>query len=52
MIRLLLGTLIIGLVSSCAMEDPDTSGVLVDSSRDIEVPEGLTARDIDLNKHL
>ena len=44
--------LISWLVVSCAVgtEEPNTSGVLVDSSREIEVPEGLTARDIDLNK--
>ena len=50
MIRLLLGTLIIRLVNSCAIEDPDASGVLVDPNSDTEVPEGLTARDFDFNK--
>ena len=50
MLKLLLGTLLVGLVSSCAMEKQESSGVLVDQNSDVEVPEGLTAWDIDLNK--
>ena len=50
MLKILLVALLAGLVSSCAMEDPDASGVLVDPNSDTEVPEGLTARDFDFNK--
>ena len=47
--KLLLGTLLVGLVIGCAMEDQESSGVLVDQNSDVEVPEGLTARDFDYN---
>lgn len=52
MLKIISGTLITGLAISCAVgtEEPNTSGVLVDSSREIEVPEGLTAKDFDHNK--
>ena len=50
MLKILLVALLVGLVSSCAMEDPDTSGVLVDPNSDTEVPDWLTASYLDLNK--
>ena len=50
MSKILFGTLMAWLVTSCAMEEPDTAGVLVDPNSDTEVPEGLTARDVDFNK--
>ena len=50
MLKLLFGTLLAGLVSSCAMEDPDASGVLVDPNADTEVPDWITRAYLDLNK--
>ena len=49
MSKILFGMLIAWLVTSCNIEEPNNSGVLVDSSSDIEIPEGLTARDFDHN---
>ena len=50
--KLLLGTLLAGLAVSCAVgtEEPDTAGVLVDSSQEVEVPDWVTAAYLDLNK--
>ena len=48
--KLLLGTLLAGLVVGCAMEDQESSGVLVDSSQEVEVPDWVTAAYLDLNK--
>jgi len=46
-----LGILVAGLVSGCDTEEATPAGVLsVDSTSDTEVPEGLTARDVDHNK--
>ena len=50
MLKILLVALLVGLVSSCAMEDPDASGVLVDPNSDTEVPDWVTAAYLDLNK--
>lgn len=49
-LKLLLGALFTWRVVGCAMEEPDTSGALaVDPNSEIEVPEGLTAKDVDHN---
>ena len=50
MLKLLLGTLLVGLVIGCAMEEQESSGVLVDSSQEVEVPDWVTAAYLDLNK--
>ena len=49
MSKILFGMLIAWLVTSCSIEEPNNSGVLVDPNSDTEVPEGLTARDFDHN---
>ena len=50
MIRSLIGILLAGLVVGCAIEEQQSSGALtVDPNSDTVVPEGLTARDVDLN---
>ena len=48
--KLLLGTLLAGLVVGCAIEEQESSGVLVDQNSDTEIPDWVTAADIDLNK--
>ena len=49
--KAMFGMLVAGLVVGCAIEEPESSGMLsVDSSSDVEVPEGLTAASLDLNK--
>ena len=49
MIKLLNGMLVALLVIGCAMEEPDTSGALtVNPSTSVEVPDGMTAKDVDL----
>ena len=51
MLKLLFGMLLAGLMSNCAMEEPESSGALtVDSSSEIDVPDWLTAAYLDLNK--
>ena len=50
MLKILFGMLIAGLVTSCDMEDPDTSGVLVDPNSDTEVPDWVSIADVDHNR--
>ena len=51
MIRLLLGTLVAWLIVSCAMEKQESSEALsVDPNSEIEVPEWVTAGQLDLNR--
>ena len=50
--KVLLGTLLAGLVVGCAVEEPESSGALsVDpNSNEVEVPDWVTAAYLDLNK--
>ena len=50
MLKILLVALLAGLVSSCAMEEPNDSGVLVDPNSETEVPDWITPAYLDLNK--
>ena len=50
MIKTMFWMLVAGLVVGCAIEEQQSSGALtVDPNSDTVVPEGLTARDVDLN---
>ena len=51
MIRVLFGTLVaVWVVVGCAMEEPDTGGVLVDPNYDVDIPEWLSIQDVDHNR--
>ena len=50
MIRLLLGITVVGLVVSCAPEEPQTTGVLSVNPNRGEAPEGVSIQDVDHNK--
>ena len=50
MLKILLGTLIAWLVTSCSMEEPNDSGILVDNDHEIEVPDWVSVEDVDLDR--
>ena len=50
MIRVLFKVLVVGLVVSCAMEEPDTSGALSLDPNYGEPPEGISIQDVDIIK--
>ena len=52
MIGSMIGILLAGLVVGCAIEEQQSSGALTvnPNSNDVEIPEGLTAASLDLNK--
>ena len=51
MSKILFGTLIAWLVTSCNIEEPDSSGTLtVNPDYDIEIPEWLSIHDVDHNR--
>ena len=47
MVKILLGTLLAGLISNCAPEEPDSSGTLSIDPNYGKAPEGVTIQDVD-----